>query len=238
MFCFEKIFKTMPNIYLRVPHYVASYLRNRNRSDVIDVGAPVQLNRSERIWIELCEGMCPNLNWAVNRSHCFSQRQWSVMMDGYSLADGGRRKTLLLPEKADSLTLSDREVMTLSGLPAPRGDESGEYICIPLPREAVRYGRLVPVNSSWYLRDSSANTVRNLLTDEFWRTLYAYVDKAMDRCGNSGRKFVFIEALESFMERYNIRCSPDMKERDTLKRNYNRRRKSYRFTGEDYIEHG
>lgn len=102
----------------------------------------------------------------------------------------------------------------------------------------MRYGRLVPVNSSWYLRDSSANTVRNLLTDEFWRTLYAYVDKAMDRCGNSGRKFVFIEALESFMERYNIRCSPDMKERDTLKRNYNRRRKSYRFTGEDYIEHG
>ena len=87
-------------------------------------------------------------------------------------------------------------------------------------------------------KDSTANTVRNHLVNEFWRALYAYVDKARDKSESSGKDFVFIEVLESFMERYDIRCSPDMHERAALKRNYNRRRKNYKFTEEDYIEHG
>lgn len=230
----------MPNLYLRVPHYVASYLRNKDRNDPLEVGSVIALNQSERVWVDFCEGLYPNLNLNINRAYCFCQKQWNTMMDGYSLLDKatGKRRVKVLTERFDQLTLDDKEVQKLSGLSIPRGDDSGEYICITIPREALRYGKVVPTNANWQLRDSTANTVRNHLVNEFWRALYAYVDKARDKSESSGKDFVFIEVLESFMERYDIRCSPDMHERAALKRNYNRRRKNYKFTEEDYIEHG
>lgn len=230
----------MANLYLRVPHYVASYLRNKDRNDPLEVGSVIALNQSERVWVDFCEGLYPNLNLNINRAYCFCQKQWNTMMDGYSLLDKatGKRRVKVLTERFDQLTLDDKEVQKLSGLSIPRGDDSGEYICITIPREALRYGKVVPTNANWQLRDSTANTVRNHLVNEFWRALYAYVDKARDKSESSGKDFVFIEVLESFMERYDIRCSPDMHERAALKRNYNRRRKNYKFTEEDYIEHG
>lgn len=225
----------MAVLYLRLPHYVAGYLRNRDRNNPLSPGDVITLNQSERIWVDYTEGLRPNFNMRVNRSYCFCQRMWKTMMDGYSVV--GRKKRLL-SDRYDELTLTDSEVKLLSGLSSPRGDDSGEYVCIAIPREAFRYGKLVPTNSFWELSDVSANTVRSHLVNEFWRALYAYVDKAMDKAGVSGRKFVFIETLDSFMERYQIRCSNDFHERDALKRNYSRRRKSYRFTEEDYVEHG
>ena len=219
---------------------MASYLRNKDRYKPLEVGSVISLNQSERVWIDFCDGLSPNPNLSVCRAYCFCQKQWNAMMDGYSLKDinNGRRRTKVLQERIYSLTLSDQEVSLLSGLGIPRGDDSGEYICIGIPREAYRFGKLVSTNSTWQLRDVTANAIRTFLVNEFWRTLYAYVDKARDKAESVGRDFVFIEALESFMERYNIRCSPDMRERNALKRNYNRRRKNYRFSDEDYIEHG
>lgn len=230
----------MANLYLRVPHYVASYLRNKDRNKPMEVGSVIPVNQSERIWIDFCDGLYPNLNQTINRAYCFCQKQWNTMMDGYSLKDKntGKRRVKLLPERFDQLTLDDKEVQLLSGLPVPRGDDSGEYICIGIPREAMRYGKVVSTNANWQLRDTAANTVRSYLVNEFWRNLYAYVDKARDRSDSIGKKFVFIEVLESFMERYDIRCSPDMREKMALKRNYNRKRKTYKFTEEDYVEHG
>ena len=230
----------MANVYIRVPHYVASYLRNKDRNKPLEVGSVISLNQSERVWVDFCEGLYPNLNLSINRAYCFCQKQWNTMMDGYSLLDRntGKRRTKVLEERFDQLTLDDKEVQKLSGLSIPRNDDSGEYICISIPREAMRYGKVVPTNANWQLRDTPANAVRTHLVNEFWRALYAYVDKARDKCTSGGKDFVFIEVLESFMERYDIRCSPDMHERAALKRNYNRRRKDYKFTEEDYIEHG
>ena len=229
----------MANMYLRVPHYVASYLRNKDRSKPLEVGSVIALNSSERLWVDFSEGLYPNLNQTISRAYCFCQKQWNTMMDGYSLTDKktGKRKKVLT-ERFDQLTLDDKEVQTLTGLRVPRGDDSGEYICIAVPRDAIRYGKVVPTNAFWQLQESAANAVRTHLVNEFWRTLYAYVDKARDKAEVNGRPFVFIEVLESFMERYDITCSPDMHERAALKRNYNRRRTNYKFTEEDYIEHG
>lgn len=230
----------MANLYLRVPHYVASYLRNRDRHHPLEVGSVIALNKSERIWVDFCEGLYPNFNNTIHRAYCFSQKQWNTMMSGYSLlaAQSGKRKQKVLVDRLDQLTLNDNEVQKLAGLSIPRGDDSGEYICIGIPREALRFGSLVATNSFWQLQDAAANAVRTQLVNEFWRALYVYVDKARDRKENAGQPMIISEVLESFMERYDIRCSPDMHERDALKRNYNRRRKTYKFTDEDYIEHG
>ena len=73
---------------------------------------------------------------------------------------------------------------------------------------------------------------------EFWRALYSYMDRFRDYCTSSGNKFVVIDGLERFMERYDIRNSDDNGERNTLKREYNRKRLSYKFTDNDYVEFG
>lgn len=230
----------MANVYLRVPHYVASYLRNKDRNQPLEVGSMLMLNQSERVWVEFCEGLYPNAGLKISRSYNFCQKQWASMMEGYSLLDkqSGKRRTKVLFDRLDQLTLTDKEVQLLSGLGIPRNDDSGEYICISIPREALRYGKLVSTNVFWQLRESSAHSVRTHLVNEFWRALYAYVDKARDKCETNGKNFVFIEVLDSFMERYDIRCSPDYHERNALKRNYNRKRKNYKFTEEDYVEFG
>lgn len=227
----------MAQVFLRLPHYVASYLRNKDREHPLEVGSVVALNPSERVWAELAEGLYPNANMAISPAYCFNQRQWKLMMGGFSLLHPGKKQKVLT-DRYDQLTLTDSEIRKLTGLPVPRGDDSGEYICINIPREAPRFGKLVPTNTFWQLRNSSAKTVRTLLVDEFWRTLYAYVDKAIDKYEAEGKDFVTINILEAFMERYDIRCSADGREREALKRNYNRRRKLYRFTEEDFIEYG
>jgi hypothetical protein len=229
----------MANVYFRVPHYVASYLRNRDRENPVEVGGVINLNPSEKLWYQFMEGLYPNVNLTISRSYCFCQRQWRRMVDGYSLDtfNGGKRHKVLKDAEGRTM-LDDSEIHRLAGLPVPRNADSSEYICIAMPREAMRHGCVVPTNACWQLRDTSVNSVRAMLVDEFWRTLFCYVDKAIDRCKSAGRNFVLIDTLESFMERYNIKSSADAHERNALKRNYNRRRKSYRFSTEDYIEYG
>ena len=59
----------MANVYLRVPHYVASYLRNKDRNKPLEVGSVISLNQSERVWVDFCEGLYPNLNLSINRAY-------------------------------------------------------------------------------------------------------------------------------------------------------------------------
>lgn len=229
----------MPYIYLRVPHYVASYLRNKDRNNVLEVGTPIQINKRERIWIEFCEGLYPNFNNSVNRSYCFCQRQWAQMMEGFALTDGCWTKgEKALFEHLDQLTLNDQEIKILAGLDIPRGDDKGEYICLAVPKTSMRHGKVMPTNTYWQLNSTAANSVRSYLVDEFWRTLFAYIDRAMDYCSANGKRFVFMEVLGSFMNRYDIRDSKKRTEIFTLKRNYYRKRKSYRFDEDDYVEYG
>lgn len=229
----------MACIYLRVPHYVASYMRNQDREHPVEPGGELRLNRSMQVWVEFTEGLRPNAYNRVGRAYCFSQKQWSLMDAGLSPTEHTLRKKRSSSYRRDpDYYLNDHDVHKLSGLHIPRGDDSGEYICLRIPKEAMRYGKLVPTNSCWVLDDSAANSVRSLLADDFWRAMYAYADRMMDMCNSSGRKFVQVNMLNSFMERYNIYCSADKHELEALKRNFNRRRKCYRFSSEDYVEFG
>ena len=59
----------MANLYIRLPHYVASYLRNKDRNKPLEVGSPIPLTQSERVWVEFCEGLYPNNNLTINRAY-------------------------------------------------------------------------------------------------------------------------------------------------------------------------
>lgn len=228
----------MPNIYLRVPHYVASYFRNKNRSNRIEVGGVIRIDPSDPIYATLVDMATSNSTY-INRGYCFSTKQWKRMMQGYSLRSLGKKAKPLLSSTEDELSLNDDEVTKLSGLPVPRNSDAGEYLCIALPKEVCKDGELMSTNDYWQLTVNGAFSVRQMLTNEFWRALFAYMDKRREMCANSrDRKFFVIECLESFMERFDIRNSPDQHELQTLKRNLNRKRQAFKYTSDDYIEHG
>lgn len=229
----------MPNVYLRVPHYVASYFRNKNRSHRIEVGGVITIDPSDPIYDAMIDKATCN-STSVNRAYCFSARQWKRMMAGYTLSSMGTKAKPVISELEDQLTLSDNEVATLSGLLPPRNSDKGEYLCLSLPREVYKDEVLCTVNDHWQLTFHGACAVRKMMTDEFWRALYTYIDTRREfLTRNRNRKFVAMEALESFFERYDIRNSTtDQHELMTIKRSMNRKREAYKFTEEDYIEHG
>lgn len=229
----------MPNVYLRVPHYVASYFRNKNRSQRIAVGGVIHIDPSDPLYALLIENIHCN-STVVNRGYCFCARQWKRMMMGYAPNETNLKKQPILNQLEDELTLSDNEVATLSGLNAPRNSDKGEYLCIAVPREICKYGQQFIVNEHWQFTWRGSFAIRNAMTDEFWRALFAYLDIRREMYSNTrGRKYVAIEGLESFMERYDIRNSTeDQHELQTLKRGMNRKRHAFKFNEEDYIEHG
>ena len=231
----------MANLYLRVPHYVSSYFRNKDSERRLSISEPILFCVSEYIYQILCDNIYCNAGGTINPRYCFSAKQWNRMMGGYSIDTSlstRARSRVVIPSLADELTLSDYEVHKLSGLPFPRGNHSGEYVCSKSPSEVMRNGRLVKTNTWWMLTKNGASLIRERMSVEFWRALYSYMDRFRDYCTSSGNKFVVIDGLERFMERYDIRNSDDNGERNTLKREYNRKRLSYKFTDNDYVEFG
>lgn len=229
----------MPNVYLRVPHYVASYFRNKNRSQRIAVGGVISIDPSDPLYATLVDKLTCN-STSVNQGYCFCARQWKRMMMGHAPNETNLKKPPILKEFEDELTLSDNEIATLSGLLPPRNSDKGEYLCIAVPRDTFKFGQQFVVNEHWQFSRNGAKMIRQMMIDEFWRALYCYLDVRREVCCSTrGRKFVVIEGLESFMERYDIRNSTDdQHELQTLKRGMNRKRHAFKFSEEDYIEHG
>lgn len=225
----------MANFYLRVPHYVASYFRNKDKYHPVNVGGVVHIESDDPLWYVIHDSLCCNVNSSIHANYCFTAKQWQRMMSGYSLSEKGG---IILKDRFDELTISDKEITLLTGLKVPRNDDSGEYLCIAMPKEVWHKGRIMATNTQWYLTPRGAGIVRKKMVDEFWRALFTYMDTRHDVCANKRQKFVVIECLESFMERYDITNSMSNAERDTLKRNMNRKRKSFKFSGDDYVEHG
>lgn len=223
----------MANFYIRVPHYVASYFRNIDRENPIPVGGVVKIESGTPLWDVMSGALCCNSNNVVHKNYCFTSKQWQKMMKGNRLVG-----KVVLKNREDELTLNDDEIKVLAGLPIPRNDNTGEYLCVAMPREVYHNGRIVATSTQWFLSPRGAGEVRKKMVEEFWRALLAYQDRRHDVCANKRQKFVAIECLESFLARYDIRNSLDNKERDALKRNMNRKRKSFKFSTDDYIEHG
>lgn len=223
----------MANFYIRVPFYVASYYRNKDKTSPIPVGGIVYIESDDPLWYTISENLVCNSGNIVHKNYCFSSKQWQKMMKGSTLSD---KKTDIT--RMDELTISDDEIKVLAGLPVPRNDNSGEYLCVAMPREVYHSGRIMATNTLWFLSPRGAGKVRKAMVDEFWRALFTYTDTRRDVCANKRHKYVVIEGLESFMERYDIPNPPDNSTREMLKRNMNRKRMSFKFSAEDYIEHG
>lgn len=230
----------MPNFYMRLPHYVAAYFRNKNEKNPIPVGGVLQFDKFSPMWSVLQEMLFNNADGTVVRGGCFCERQWRKMMQGipiYILQNGEERIPNLNPAEF-GYVLTDKEVSYLSRLTLNKSGDYGEYLCIKMSDVVIRNGKTYKVNSQWQPTHFGYKALSGMMNSEFWRAFFYYMGKDQEFCQEKGIKRSVLESIERFMMRYDIRNSSDDREKMTLKRNYYRKQHSAVFNEDDYVEHG
>lgn len=213
----------MANIYVRLPYYIASYLRNLDPMHPLRQGQPYIIEQSDELYLYLCEHIVPNAANTVNKD-CFTEKQWEAMRKGKYLTF--REGVFMdLPRRyTDPLTVS--EVYLLSGNEdkvkrdmqtmelEPDNEYNDEYFPFLLPRSIVRDGREQKVYSDWFL--PSISYIRAVLCDRFERSLINYIADFMANNNSSNVRCTKQEAMDRFMLKYDIR--PGQLSRDRLKK--------------------
>lgn len=229
--------KKMARMYVRVPHYVAAYYRNRNERKPVAVGGSVSLENEPQLYDMLLYGLVRNPREEIVKEGCFCDRMWRKMMRGQSLVSNNKGKRTSIKRNPKEM-LTDAEIRELCQLPAAHNEEADEYLCIELPPYIYRNGMQIAIDGQWQLRSRTLQTFCGAMRKSFWNTCMTYIEEFLSAGKKQGYKHSVMEGIERFMMRYDIRSNESNKEKMTLKRNYYRQlryRQQHRF---DYTEFG
>lgn len=231
----------MANIYVRVPHYVASYLRTRIEAAPLQHGEPIRMDFGDPWYIEFLQHASANLRNDVNID-CFSEKQWIAMRRGDALTfNGGLIPDIGKKKKDQRLTL--HEIYLLSGrqdlvrydddgTPLPDTEYPDEYVAFQMPKTIVRRGREVRIQGDWYLRSSYEFVealrmqfkmiyVKFIAQDQYYANALAALGTRAELTTAPGeiqriKARARMESIDRFMLRYDIR--PGDRERDVMKK--------------------
>lgn len=225
-------------MYVRVPHYVASFYRNRNEFKPVPTGGVVSIEEDATLWEMLTHFIVPNPTEKLVKEGCFCERMWRKMMRGFSLVENeqGKFQKVLVRDVKDPLT--DAEVRDCCQWSAPRYKDLNEYLCIELPPYVYRTGRQVRVDGQWQMSGNGCRIFVAELRRCFWRSCVRYVDGFLEFNKRLGYQRSKLEGIERFMLRYDIRSDRNNKTKESIKRNYNRFIKRYNYQEMDFQEFG
>ena len=231
----------MANSYVRVPHYIASYLRMRIESSPVPVGTPLRMDFGDPWYIEFIQHADANLRNDINLD-CFSERQWITMRRGDPLTvKAGMMIDIGKKRKDQPLAL--REIYMLAGRqdlvrydedgnPQPDSEYPDEYVAFQMPKTIVRRGREVRIQGDWYLRSSyefidalrlqfKMVYVKFMAQDQYYSNALAALGTRAELNTAPGeiqriKSRARMESIDRFMLRYDIRQGD--RERDVLKK--------------------
>ena len=235
----------MSVVYLRLPHYVVSYLKNVDAEAPLPDGRPLIIERSDPLYPQvsfLCE---PNARNAVHLD-CFSQKQWESMQKGKYLVmppDGTFRMDL---QRAYRTPLTLSEVFLLSGHEErvkrdpdtlelePDTEYIDAYLPVMLPPHIIRDGREQKVYPDWVI--PNITVIRNEFIDRFKMALARFL--ALDRERAHTLRFTRskMDAIDRFMLRYDIR--PSNRVREQMKKMMQRSEMAMRMSFDSDVDHG
>lgn len=218
----------MSNIYLRVSKYVAAFMRGNGDGQSLLPSQPISFSPYSQEYVILVNGlrMIPEAqqHWAS----CYSQAAWQNMCYGI-LPQGG--KAVIKRDPAEYLSYA--EVCTLEHLPNKTKKFSYEFLCISIPSEIFKDGRITRTNKRFTLDTRVANHLRKMLRNLFIRTFLDFENRSKEFAKANGFERSNIEIIERFLMRYDIPVSHDHTERDTLNRLSQRWRKEARMLFKD-----
>lgn len=202
----------MSVVYIRLPHYVASYLRNADLQNPIPAGQPIVVEASDPLYTEFAFRSIPNMRNHVGID-CFSQKQWEAMTRGKYLTYRGGFSMDMVRDK--NLPLMLGEIFTLAGAEArvrrdpetmellPDSEYIDEYVPFLLPRVVVREGREMKVYSDFFIPD--VKRIKNELINRYRYGAIDYISKELAEAISQGVSLSVMEALDRFYIRFDIR---------------------------------
>lgn len=219
----------MARIYLRLKHFVASYVR-KVYGDGDDPSQTIRLNKYSRAAMHLERMQCNVADKVV--ANCFCERQWKRMTAGESIERDADNWMVTPRDEREWLT--EAEVCRLSGIEPMRGEEMGEYVCIDAPSVIIRQdGTQMQTNGQWQLMADAASDLISELDEDFDRAMFEFVDNCMALAKAKGQKRYANDAMEAFMTSLNIRNCDDDREKRCLKRRYYRYMRDKMLIDED-----
>lgn len=235
----------MALIYLRLPHYIASYLRNIDPDRSMSRWQPFVFDRTDPIFPKLCFLIEPNARMAVNID-CFSQKQWEAMLKGKYLRMPSDGSFIFDMQRRYSTPLTTSEVYLLSGneervhrdtdtMALATDDEYlDEYVPIQLPSSIIRNQREVKVYSDWYIPNIS--TIRTELTDRYKMAFSKFMAEDRRQTHQLDVNRSKMDSIDRFMLRYDIR--PSERERERHKKMMQRSENAARLSFNSDEDHG
>lgn len=210
----------MPSIYVRIPHYVASFLRNRDEKNPIPRTEPIQIEAGDELATVMQCHLMPGLSGSVNAG-CFSERQWKSMCQGKVISY--RKDSFALdisrPSRrplsiAEILRLTDQadQVLVDSETGKDMSDEAYTYEYVPFqtPRTVVINGKEMRVQSDYNLSDT--NDFVNILRRRFRRALVRFIALDREYVRSLGQNRSKMESMDRFLLRYDIRYNDAVRE--------------------------
>lgn len=217
----------MSLLYIRMPHYIASYLRNRDERHTIAKGEPIRIETGDPLMRIINFSLIANINNLVSIS-CFSESQWRAMQKGQML-------TYRKDNFALDISRSPRAPLTLAeiyrlcdrphlikydeeGNPLPDTEYIDEYVPFRLPSTVMRDGRETKVHSDFFLPDPSEFIKELRMRFRMALTRFVALDREIAHSLELKRSKM--EALDRFALKYDIRTGD--REREQLKKLLNR----------------
>lgn len=202
----------MPNIYLRVPQYVAAFYRHREQNNKLSAWQPVAFEEFSFENTVLLNGMVDDSNKKVLTVLCYSEQSWKNILVG-KLPRGG--KTVFMRDKDKWPT--PREIVTLEGRTLKQNEELFDYLCIALPREMAVGGKVIKTPRTTSLDGQTAQRLSNMLRNEFYQAYYEWVTQLKNQFDRQHMTISKAECMERFFAQYEIPITPGSRQQESLR---------------------
>lgn len=200
----------MSNIYLRVPTYLAQFLRGRYQQPLTEQEPIVFSQFDPDQWV-LEQGLM--LRDGEPDVSCLSQREWRNVTQGKS-PQGGRR----ILQRDEQAWPTMQEVAALTGEKINKKTEGFDYVTIQMPRTVVIGLREVPTNASFTLPRRQAAELVGRLRREFIRKLVGWVREERYYCDQKGIRRDLTMIIDHFFYHHNMLLGTNTRDRDSMRR--------------------
>lgn len=203
----------MPNIYVKVPTYVAQFYRSRDIQNPLTEFQPVKFSPFQTESVIMSTWLMTIGESLVENAVCFSQRQWYNMLNG-KLPQGGD----VILKRNPEVWLTMEEVITLTRQKRNGKTDGMDYICIETPKSIVvgqQYKQVTPSFALPYV--ATCDLVRRM-RQEFIRVFVEWMRKEMAYCDIQGIQRDITTCVDHFFYHYNMELGANGADRDSMRR--------------------
>lgn len=201
----------MPNIYLRIPTYVAQFYRAKDSQHLLSENEPYEFCMFQHEYILMKNHLMLIPEPQQTCSWCYSQRAWNNIMAGRPPQG---RTTVIKRDRTQWPT--NKELCALIGWKSVKKMEAYDYLCIKTPDEVLFGDEIRRSNGSYSLHQPEAMNLQRLLRDEFKHTILDWIIQDRRYCNKVGIHREIGQTIERFFERYYISIGSNKKERESM----------------------